>query len=71
MLALGIVGIVFIVIALWGEKSKRNRMFFLVGGALLLVYSTYLENFIFMGISGILIAQGVLDYRKHHGKEKK
>lgn len=68
MLALGVIGVALVIYTSFNDKTQRNRILRLVGAILLIVYSTFMENLVFMALSILILIEAVIEYRKHHKK---
>ncbi|KKT82561.1 MAG: hypothetical protein A3B99_00775 [Candidatus Yanofskybacteria bacterium RIFCSPHIGHO2_02_FULL_44_12b] len=66
--AVGISGLVLVSIAIWLKKEKGQDILFILGGGLLLIYSAYLKNTIFIVLQGVFILSALLELLKLNKK---
>ncbi len=55
MIIFGIIGLIFIIVAIFIEDNHRQAKLELVGGAALLVYSIFIHNIIFIILQAVYI----------------
>ncbi|HUT96203.1 MAG TPA: hypothetical protein VMW82_01375 [Candidatus Paceibacterota bacterium] len=62
---IGILGLIFIIIGVLLQKNRKiENIFFLIGGILMLVYSIYLENTIFIILQAIFSLSAIWELIK-------
>jgi len=57
----GILGLITISIAIWLKNERRQDFWFIIGGALLLVYSVGIGSTIFIILQVVFIASAFLE----------
>lgn len=66
---IGVLGLIFVIIGLLQRKEKKEDIFFLLGGILLIIYSIYSKNTIFIILQAAFIIATVWELIKI-GKKK-
>ncbi|HMP67698.1 MAG TPA: hypothetical protein PKA60_03040, partial [Candidatus Paceibacterota bacterium] len=64
MIYFGIVGLLIISYAIWIREEIRQNIFFIIGGLALLVYSIYIENWIFIVLQIIFAFSAIIELTK-------
>lgn len=67
----GIVGMIFICLAILSKNKKQQNIFYLFGGFSLLTYSIYLRDFIFIILQIIVIFAVFYNLTKKYFKNEK
>lgn len=63
-LTAGILGLIIISIGVLLKRREKEDLFFIIGGIFLLVYSYYLNNYVFIILQLVFIIVSVFDFRK-------
>lgn len=58
---LGAAGLVVISAAVWIKKEERQNTLFIIGGALLLIYSIYIQSVIFSILQVVFILSSLIE----------
>jgi len=64
MIIFGILGLITITVAIWLKNEKTQDVLFILGGALLLVYSVYQKDIIFIILQAVFIISSFLELVK-------
>ena len=64
MITFGIVGLILISWGLWVKNEIKQDLIFIVGGICLLVYSSYIENIIFIVLQAVFILSALIELIK-------
>ena len=67
---LGAAGLVVISAAVWIKKEERQNILFIIGGALLLVYSIYIESVIFSVLQVVFMLSSLIELIQIRRKDK-
>jgi sulfite exporter TauE/SafE len=63
-LIFGVVGLLVISIAIWIKEEKKQNILFIIGGILLLVYSLYIRDWIFVTLQIIFTLSAFIEIIK-------
>lgn len=67
----GIIGIIFICLAILSKNKKQQNIFYLLGGSGLLIYSIYLKDFVFIILQMFVIFAVIYNLTKKYFKNEK
>ena len=67
----GIIGLLLIISGIISKSKKREDEFYILGGLMLFVYSSYLRDLIFMSLQAIFVIVAFLDLLKRSSKRKR
>lgn len=69
-LTFGIIGLLVISFAIWLKDERKQDIFFIVGGASLLIYSIGIKSIIFIILQIVFILSALLEIAKMSKVEK-